>query len=517
MNYDYKAIRDRKIRYSEDIYFLNYNEDFELWLNGEKTKSFESLRAVNNYLFQSYVNRKPAARVYIYTVLFNEIMNYYKDAAQFDFRITNKRKNIDPVAFMVFGGITYKDAKYYLGTDKTDKINPANYCDLIKMFHNSNIKHSFTSSLNDKLFKDDEELKKFGGAENLPQSVLQEMYQNASLAPIIYSQINKEFENIYCYDFDSAYVAQYFQCKFPCKFTYVGTQMTKNCENFIRAKFINIRAKNPRFLSLSVAKRENGKEIVFPDRDSKRVLIAKEITVSFFYNLDMEIIKKDYEYDKMIIEKVWRVEMAPLPKSFRDNVIELYITKENLKEEGKPYADKKVLLNRIHGFFITKKEIDGKECQVYSELPAQISFYTIARQRRIMRNLIDKIGLDNIISAHTDSIKTKGCFDEIVEEYNRTHKTKYSDTLGMLQSEGIMEKVMYFSNTRAKYIMDGEFKTKHGGIDEYTNNQILKAYTYDTLNGLSPYMHTAKRIFKREGDKNYLYRLTEKRVFSEGV
>ena len=138
--------------------------------------------------------------------------------------------------------------------------------------------------------------------------------------------------------------------------------MTKNCENFIRAKFINIRAKNPRFLSLSVAKRENGKEIVFPDRDSKRVLIAKEITVSFFYNLDMEIIKKDYEYDKMIIEKVWRVEMAPLPKSFRDNVIELYITKENLKEEGKPYADKKVLLNRIHGFFITKKEINGKEC-----------------------------------------------------------------------------------------------------------------------------------------------------------
>lgn len=111
------------------------------------------------------------------------------------------------MAFKVFGGIAYKNAKYYLGTDKTDKINPANYCDLIKMFHNSNIRHNFTSSLNERLFKDNDEMKEFGSPENLPFSVLLELYNNTSLAPIIYSEINKEFENIYCYDFDSAYIA----------------------------------------------------------------------------------------------------------------------------------------------------------------------------------------------------------------------------------------------------------------------------------------------------------------------
>lgn len=517
MNYDYDSISQRKIKYSEDIYFLNYGDNFELWLNGKKAKVFENLRDINNYLFQSYVNRRPAARVYIYTTLFTEIMEYYKDAKQFGFRITNEKNKIEPVAFQIFGGITYKNAKYYLGTDKVDNINPANYCELIKMFHNSNIKHSFTSSLNDKLFKDNEELKQFGNSNNLPYSVVQELYSNASLAPIIYSEINKEFKNIHCYDFDSAYVAQYFQCKFPYKFTYVGTQLVKNSENFVRVRFINIHAKNPRFLSLSVTNRRNGKGIVFIDKESKRVLMAEEITLSFFYNLDMDIINKDYEYEKMIIEKVWRVDMAPLPKSFRDNVIELYTTKEKLKEEGKPYADKKVLLNRIHGFFLTKKSLENKFYQVYSSLPTQIGFYTIARQRRIMRNLIDKIGLENIISAHTDSIKTKQCYDDVINEYNQIHKTKYSETLGMLQSEGIMEKVVYFSNTRAKYIMNGQFKTKHGGIDEYTNNQILKDYTYETLNNLSGYNHTIKRIFKRENNKNYLYRLTVRRVFSEGM
>jgi len=55
------------------------------------------------------------------------------------------------------------------------------------MFHNSNIRHNFTSSLNDRLFKDNNEMKDFGIPANLPSSVLSELYNNTSLAPIIYS------------------------------------------------------------------------------------------------------------------------------------------------------------------------------------------------------------------------------------------------------------------------------------------------------------------------------------------
>lgn len=79
MNYDYEAIDNRKIKYSDDVYFLNYDKNFELWLNREKVKSFDTLRDVNNWLFQTYVNKRPAARVYVYTVLFREIMDYYKN------------------------------------------------------------------------------------------------------------------------------------------------------------------------------------------------------------------------------------------------------------------------------------------------------------------------------------------------------------------------------------------------------------------------------------------------------
>ena len=84
----------------------------------------------------------------------------------------------------------------------------------------------------------------------------------------------------------------------------------------------------------------------------------------------MDVINKDYDYDEMIIEKVWKVDMKPLPKSFRDAVIEIYNNKERAKEKGEPYADKKVLLNRIHGFFLTKHNIDGVDRQIYTSLPA---------------------------------------------------------------------------------------------------------------------------------------------------
>ena len=70
--------------------------------------------------------------------------------------------------------------------------------------------------------------------------------------------------------------------------------------------------------------------------------------------------------------------MRPLPLSFLRKVAELYRDKEEAKCRGESYADKKVLLNRIHGFFITSKEYNGDKEQMYPEVPLQISFYTIA-------------------------------------------------------------------------------------------------------------------------------------------
>lgn len=511
MKYDYIAISKRKIKYSSDVYFLDYKENFELFLSGEKVKSFESLKELNKFLFENYINKRPAARVYVYTNYFSEIQEYYKNSYKIGFKILNKKNNTETTAFQIYGGITYKQAKFYLGTDKSDAENS---CELISKFHSRIIKHNFTSSLNDILFKEDEELQNFGSSENLPFGVLQELYKNASLAPIIYSDINKELKNVYCYDFDSAYIAQYYQTKFPYKFIEAKEIDDKN-EFFVRAKIYNIKAKNPRFLSLSVADKSNGKNILFPDKNSKRVLKADEITLSYFYKLETSIIFKDYTFEKIVFEKIWKIEFKALPQSFRNKVLDLYNEKEELKKQGKPYADKKVILNRIHGLFLTKKDFCGKKEQIYRSLPAQIGFYAIARQRRIMRDLVELIGLENIVQSHTDSFKVKFDCGEIVKNYNELHKTKYSETLGLLEFEGKMEKVIYFSNTRAKYILDNKFNIKHGGISDEDANKILESYDYNTLNKDSFYEHEIDSYFTKENDKNILKKIFQKRAFAQ--
>lgn len=512
----YKEIDERKIKYSDDVYYLNFDVIFELWLKGKIVKTFDNIKEVNQYLFYQYIDKKPARRVYVYTVYFDEIFKlYYEFEEQAALNVLNLRNREEPKAFRVFGGITYKDAKYYLGTDKVDNIKPSNYCELIQRFHVSgNIKSSFTTSLKDTLLNED--LLDFGSPKNLPLCVVDELYQNTSLAPIIYSETNKEFQNVYCYDFDSAYISLYFKYLFPYRFIYVGNRIDSDKEHFVRVKFINIRAKNPHFLPLSVADRKNGKNIKFIAPTSKRVLMGEEVVVSIFYKLEMELIKQYYEFDDIIIEQSYEVEMKQLPRSFLKTVLELYKTKEAAKHNNEPYADKKVLLNRIHGFFLTAKKFNNKKTQMYKSLPVQIGFYTIALQRVIMCNLMSQIGLNNIVSAHTDSIKTKKDFVEIINKYNEKEKLGSSDTLGLLEFEGKMEKVVYFSNTRAKYIMDGEFHIKHGGIDYKTAQDIIDSYTYDTLSNTSPYEHTLDRSFEREGNKNILYRTTETRIFSDG-
>lgn len=510
---DYEAIAKRKISYSEDIFFLSYEDNFTLWHNSAAIVSFDNLDLICAYLFKNYINKRPAKRVYVYSTYFNELFRYFEEYEDIAFKIMNLKADTEPKAFQVYGGITFKDAKYYLGTDKTEGIKPMNYCELIKRFHNPLIRSSFTSYL--KRFILDKEMMDFGSKENVPYTVVKELFANASLAPIIYSEVNKEYKNVYCYDFDSAYIAHYYKHKFPYKFTYCGKEI-RGEETLVRARFINIKAKNVRFLPISTSPKRDGIGVKYANLKSNRFLMGKEVVLTFFYNLEMKIIDKYYDYDEMIIERCQEIEMRPLPLSFLRKVAELYRDKEEAKCRGESYADKKVLLNRIHGFFITSKEYNGDKEQMYPEVPLQISFYTIALQRAAMCDIIEEIGLENIISAHTDSIKTKGNFDEIIKEYNDDCRLVGFDKLGQLEFEGIMEKVVYFSNTRAKYIMDGEFKIKHGGIDDYRAKEILSSYTYETLNSTSPYTYTTFKNFESIGDKDILIRESEIRIFSEG-
>lgn len=101
-----------------------------------------------------------------------------------------------------------------------------------------------------------------------------------------------------------------------------------------------------------------------------------------------------------------------------------------------------------------------------------------------MLDAIEKIGLDNVVAAHTDGIKVVGCFDKEFEELNKKRGLVYKD-LGQWGKEEVIDKIKYLSNVKAKYIVNGELKMKHGGISDIDIKHFLMGKSYENIDDKS--------------------------------
>ena len=86
---------------------------------------------------------------------------------------------------------------------------------------------------------------------------------------------------------------------------------------------------------------------------------------------------------------------------------------------------------------------------------------------------------------HTDSIKFIGKHEDAIEKYNATVEFK---ELGKFVLEDVFQKCVYYSHITAKYIdKDGNFKFKHGGIEEEGLKLLLKK-SYEEVNEFSNFV-----------------------------
>lgn len=69
------------------------------------------------------------------------------------------------------------------------------------------------------------------------------------------------------------------------------------------------------------------------------------------------------------------------------------------------------MFNRIFGYFITTYEVDGELRIRDKDVPYQIGLWIISKQRQIMLDAIEAVGLENVVAAHTDGIKVVGNFN----------------------------------------------------------------------------------------------------------
>lgn len=202
---------------------------------------------------------------------------------------------------------------------------------------------------------------------------------------------------IYCYDFSSSYPWVMLSRKYPLS-KFILTSYNEKYEDedrysyIIKVKFSQLECKchNPylskhKAISLTNETSDNGK------------LIKCDECIYILTNIDMKIIRQNYEWDEMSIIEFKYAVNEYLPDNFRRYIVNMYVDKttlKNVKGSEDLYLKKKQKINALYGMMLTK---------VYNEI---ISY------------------VEN--DWHTDKFDEE-LFNKLKEE--KENKSKYSDFL----------------------------------------------------------------------------------------
>ena len=449
--------------FSEVKCFIEFkNKQVVLYYGKEEIKVFNTLHDMYEWLAAK------DKRFHVYTNDFNLILERYKHFNHEKYKIKALKYGSKIYGLTVYNVVCFRDMKCKFGSNT---FSAAAAVEIINK-DKTDTRASFTSNLGKKI-KAEEISKEF---EPILGRVRSAMLNETPKGAIIIANKGKEFTNVHCYDVCSAYIAHLLEGELPYKFKQVG-YMKKGHKYFVQFKFKNLKAKNFQVLPLYITNKQQGENIVLAN---KRVVAAEEYVFYNFYDEKL-IIDQYYTYDSCELGVIYEIEFKELPKESREAIQKIYDDK--LAAKGQlDYDGYKQIVNRIYGFFITKiPSMYGGDRVRDKEVPYQVGVWIIHRQRMLMCALIKKVGIEHVVSAHTDGIKFDCNADEIVDKMNRHRGFIYKD-VGQWKKEEVLDRCFYFSNTIAKYQIGDEIGMKHGGISQEDIDQFLKGKSYDDIN-----------------------------------
>lgn len=175
-----------------------------------------------------------------------------------------------------------------------------------------------------------------------------------------------------------------------------------------------------------------------------RVLHADCLTISMT-NIDFDIVKEQYVYDKIAVEEFHYSRKGLLPKELRDTIMYYFEKKSKLKGDEEHYYEymkSKNKLNSIYGMTVTnilnteieyhdgeytekkmtEEEMEEALDKYYKNHRSFLNYswgvFVTAYARRELEDGLNIAGLDTIY-CDTDSVKFIGNHDREFEEYNR--------------------------------------------------------------------------------------------------
>lgn len=327
------------------------------------------------------------------------------------------------------------------------------------------------------------------------------LINETSTGSFIGTDYDNEYESLYLYDINSYYIWLLREAKFP-------KDLIKMCGRDKFNKFIEredivfyckitlkgLKAKNSKAYPLYVPQHYEGDNVKIR---GSRIISADKVSFWCFYKEEKPLIDLFYGCDEIEIDyKNFYVSFAEkLPEDFRLNLDKAY--EEKVKAKGTPTYDfHKVKLNRIFGWFLTKrpykgsKDIGLEKVAIDKEVPYQVGVYLLSKCRSILGQIVAENCssngfLSDFAGGHTDSIRTTKPLPDYLCS---------NSELGKFKLEDIASKWRSFGDTRAKYLTSkGELKMKHGGVSEEDIELFIKGKTFEEIDLNSTFLLTTEK------------------------
>lgn len=317
-------------------------------------------------------------------------------------------------------------------------------------------------------------------------------------------KVNKTIRNVASFDFDSSYpynmMVKYFPMSSPRLVEITSMDMldryTKNYCTIIRATLYNVKSINSADNPISKHKCEDCQGYVV---NNGRIVSALKLTLTFT-ELDLEVYKNFYSFDKITVHQCLVFTRGRLPKDFVKVLLSLYAMKTELKGvEGKEedYLLGKSMLNSSFGMAVT--DIIRNEViyfnQTWMDTKSQERFnkQLASYNNNFTRFLYYPWGI--YITAHARYNLFTGIL-EFGDDYI------YSDT-DSLKVTNIKKHMDYIKKYNSSVLYNISMASKELGI-ELTQFHPKSKKGIEVTPGIWSYEGMYKR-FKTLGAKRYLY------------
>lgn len=385
--------------------------------------------------------------------------------------------------------------------------------------------------------------------------------------------VGKILENVKSYDMTSCYPAQMLVEKFPMKpFKFLDNNLSaERLMKFIglgyavvaRYRFENIKLKDGVPIPyLALARTHSYDFINIPKSsrgkrggiDNGRILYAG-ICECVLTEIDLEIVMKQYTFDKIYVLSAMVAQKDYLPKEFRGVVQKYYVTKTKLKgcedsEDQYRYAKDKEKLNASYGMTVqdplhaeilydlgeyntldlNNEGMEEKRDKALAgaSFPYQWGVYVCALARKRLQEAIDLAGFDNMVYCDTDSVKVLGELD--LSEINRIREKKANRAgavandrkgnphyMGVFEYECTYDRFITQGAKRYAYEIGGKMGITVSGVSKKINPETGDSIACEELKSLENFKdgmvwrESAGTLSVYNDDDNFYYAVDENR------